>query len=348
MVPGAEVYHLRRDAEVAKVIITTGDRVYTQVDSGLSTGQRYAYDVVAVDSAGATGHRSRSLTVIPGKLPTVVAVRRISDRQLSIDFDQPMAASTAEPFRYSLQPDAATPEAVIFDRSRRRAVVAFSSALPESGLVKLRFSGLHSETGAPLDVSAMDVMLEPLVASTRLREAAATSPTAIVAVFDRSVVVDSALVTVDGGDIVVEAVRLGDHDTTIEIQLSEATPLLPLGRPYEIAITGLVDDLGRTISARAFVSLQATELGEVLVFPNPFDPRGQSLSVAGLPTGTRVRIHALSGDLVWSAEEADRDGGLQWNGRNSSGERVAAGIYMLLATHNGRSRRTRVAVLPGR
>jgi len=71
-------------------------------------------------------------------------------------------------------------------------------------------------------------------------------------------------------------------------------------------------------------------------------------AVAGLPEGSRVRIYNLSGDLVWTGEETDGDGGLQWNGRNNSGEPVAAGIYLLLASHQGRQRRTRIAVLPGR
>ena len=347
-VSGAGSYRLRRDGADVGSILDTGRQSYAQVDSGLSTGQRYAYDVVAVDSSGATGHRSRILTVMPGNLPTVVGIRRSSSHQLSIDFDQPMAATTAEPFRYSLLPDVATPQAVIFDRSGRRAVVTFSSALPQSGVVSLRFSGLRSAAGAPLNVGAVDVTLAPLVAGTRLHEAAATSPTAIVAVFDRPVVIDAAVVIVDGGAIVVESVRLTDHGTTVEIQLSDATPLRPLGRPYEVAIAGLTDDLGRAISVRAFVTLEAAALDEVLVFPNPFDPRAHSLSVAGLPAGTRVYIYALSGDLVWSSEEADGDGGLQWNGRNTGGERVAAGIYVLLATHGGRSLRTRFAILPGR
>ncbi|MDA0335794.1 MAG: VCBS repeat-containing protein, partial [bacterium] len=347
-VPGAAAYHLRRNGEVVARISDTADPSYTHVDTGLTTGQPYAYDMVAVDTTGAMGHNTHTQSVIPGKLPAVVAVRRSSAQQLAIDFDQPMSDATAESFRYTLQPEVSTAEAVIFDRSRRRAIVAFASILPEEGNVSLHFAGLRSAAGAPLEVDSTAVQLAPLFAAARLRQVMVVSPFVIAALFDRPVSVGRATVHIDDGAIGVEGVRVRDADGAVEIRLSPATPLRPLGRDYEVVLAGLMDDLGRSFSARAFVTLQAAQLDELLVFPNPVDPIVQDLSVAGLPSGTRVRIHTLGGELVWSGEETDGDGGLQWNGRNAAGAPVAAGVYLLLATHEGRTRYCRVAVLPHR
>ena len=347
-VPGALAYRIRRDDMEHVQIAATDASAFVYTDSGLTAGREYLFGVVAIDSTGASGHRTRGLTVTPGPLPGVVVAGRQSSRQLTVEFDQPMGPQVAEPFRYRLFPDVAAAEAVIVDRSRRRVVIAFATDLPDDGVVRLVMSGLRSEQGAPLTTTAIDIVLVPLVAATRLLKASATSPLAIAAEFDRPVAVDAAVVVVDGGNLHVDNVRAGERDTSVEIVLSPDTPLRPLGRHYEVTLNGLIDDLGRGVEARVFVSLQATLLDEIIVFPNPANPLTQEMSVAGLPEGSRVRIYNLSGDLVWTGEETDGDGGLQWNGRNNSGEPVAAGIYLLLASHQGRQRRTRIAVLPGR
>ena len=347
-VPGAVAYRIRRDDEDLVQIADTEAPAYGYLDSGLTAGRAYSYRVVAIDSTGATGHRTRGLTVTPGPLPRVVGAGRQSSRQITVQFDQPMGPEVAEPFRYRLLPDVAVAEAVILDRSGRRVVIAFSTDLPDDGVVSLVLSGLRSEQGAALKTTAIDIDLVPLVAATRLLRATATSEVSIVAVFDRPVTLDAAVVVVDGGNLHLDEVRSGERDTWVEILLSPDTPMRPLGRRYEVTLKGLVDDLGRGVEARVFVALQATRLDEIIVFPNPLNPLTQEMTVAGLPEGSRVRIYSLSGELVWSGEETDGDGGLQWHGRNHTGEPVAAGIYLLLASHEGRQRRTRIAVLPGR
>ncbi|MBT6144895.1 MAG: VCBS repeat-containing protein, partial [Gemmatimonadetes bacterium] len=286
IVPGAASYRVRRDQRDLVRIVDSGAQSISFTDSGLVAGVPHVYDIAAVDSAGRTGHHTQALTAMPASLPKVITAQRSSRQQLTINFDQPMGAATVEPFRYSLLPDVATAEAVILDRSGRRAVIAFSAALPDSGVVNLRFAGLHSVQGAPLGTQAVDVMLSQLVAATRLREATATSAVTIRAFFDRPVDVAQAVVIVDGGAVDVETVRNTAQDAVL-IQLSATTPLRPLGRRYEVAMSGFVDDLGRSVSARVFVTLQATELDELLVFPNPLDPAEQRLSVAGLPVGTQ-------------------------------------------------------------
>ncbi|HCL27643.1 MAG TPA: hypothetical protein DIC52_04300 [Candidatus Latescibacteria bacterium] len=344
----AVAYRLRRDDEEVARIVDDQALRYAYIDSALTAGESYLYDLAAIADNGSVGHHTPILSVVPGALPKVIGARRVSSTQLTVEFDQSMGLEVAQPFRYRLQPEVATAEAVIVDRSRRRAVVAFAVDLPDGGLVSLHFSGLRSATGAPLATASVDFELITRVAATRLLEVMVTDPLAMVARFDRPLALAEAVVIVDGGAIQVQHLALGADGLSVEIELSSATPLRPLGRRYEVQLTGFIDDLGRAVEGRAFVNLQAQQLDEILIFPNPVDPLTQQLSVAGLPLGSRVQLFTLNGDLLWSGQENDGDGGLQWNGRNRSGEPVAAGVYLLLAQHQGRSRRARFAVLPGR
>jgi hypothetical protein len=76
---------------------------------------------------------------------------------------------------------------------------------------------------------------------------------------------------------------------------------------------------------------------KVYAYPNPVRADyGGMITIKGLMNNTNVKIVNLRGDLV---NEGTSTGGLYtWNGRNSRGERVATGVYMVLATDSEGSR----------
>ena len=131
----------------------------------------------------------------------------------------------------------------------------------------------------------------------------------------------------------------------VVVELAPETPLRPAGRRYEIYVIGLRDERDLPVEGRIFVSVAAAELGEVTVFPNPFDPTRQELTFAGLPLDTKIHILTTSGEVIRVLEEADGDGGVQWDGRNASGRPVQSGIYLFVASHGGLSQDGKVAVL---
>ena len=80
-------------------------------------------------------------------------------------------------------------------------------------------------------------------------------------------------------------------------------------------------------------------------FPNPFRPAQGRLTFAFLPPQAQVYIFALSGRLVQTLSEEDRDGGVQWDGQNQAGEGVASGVYFFRAVHGGKSRSGKFALV---
>ena len=86
-------------------------------------------------------------------------------------------------------------------------------------------------------------------------------------------------------------------------------------------------------------------MGDIVVFPNPFNPERGEVTFGQLPLNARVRIFSLAGDLIRSLEETDGDGGLQWDGRNAAGRAVESGVYYYLVSHGGSTRRGKVALI---
>ena len=78
--------------------------------------------------------------------------------------------------------------------------------------------------------------------------------------------------------------------------------------------------------------------GPVRVYPNPFIPstamRG-TLKFEGMPAGSQIRIYTPSGLMVWEGKVIVPNI-LEWNGKMSSGKRVAPGTYLWVADGRGR------------
>jgi hypothetical protein len=96
----------------------------------------------------------------------------------------------------------------------------------------------------------------------------------------------------------------------------------------------------------------ANDLGDVLMYPNPYrgssgdrasgddnDPARNRVYFENITPTTRIRIHTISGELVTTLENpsaANRS--LEWDLTNSRGARVASGVYIVLMTDNDGNR----------
>jgi len=74
---------------------------------------------------------------------------------------------------------------------------------------------------------------------------------------------------------------------------------------------------------------------ELTIFPNPVEPGEQSpIAINGLARNARVKITDISGKLV--AEGTATGGQFVWSGTDYNGRRVTSGVYLVMASTNGR------------
>lgn len=83
----------------------------------------------------------------------------------------------------------------------------------------------------------------------------------------------------------------------------------------------------------------------IRIFPNPLRPAlGQTaMRFQNLPAGARLRIYALSGELVRDLS-AEAGGTAVWDGTDKAGNRAASGVYFIYAQGNGTKKTVRAAV----
>ncbi len=96
-------------------------------------------------------------------------------------------------------------------------------------------------------------------------------------------------------------------------------------------------DAGISVLSRSITD-EEDEITEIKVYPNPADiGAGQSVYFSELPINSFITIYTSSGDPVINLEPQDADfaGRFVWDGRNSSGTRVASGIYLFSVTGGG-------------
>ena len=350
-VSGAVAYHLYRgDSTGDGGLLTLAENVTGTVyeDAELVPGKSYRYAVSALTAEEIEGFRSAVVTAHPADPPEIVEVERLARHQLGLLFDAPMASSVNESYRYRLEPDVGQPSSANADRAGLRVVLSFPLALPDSGDFTLRVFGLRSASGAALSAagSSISLVLTPLKHAARVLRAEVRSPHAVSLLFSAPVSLTGKvdeIFDVDGGHITVVGAVVDGAEVILEF--SQETPLRPFGRRYEIRIAGLRDEGGLAVEGRIFVSIAAADLGEVAVFPNPFNPALGELTFGRLPRDTKIHILSPSGEVVRVLEESDGDGGAQWDGRNASGRPVQSGVYFFLVTHGGSSQSGKLAVL---
>jgi uncharacterized repeat protein (TIGR01451 family) len=74
--------------------------------------------------------------------------------------------------------------------------------------------------------------------------------------------------------------------------------------------------------------------GNPVVFPNPFNPKtakGGTLKFANMVPGSVIQIFTISGEAV--AAISAQSPNVEWNGKNSGGSSMAAGIYFFVITN---------------
>jgi hypothetical protein len=91
----------------------------------------------------------------------------------------------------------------------------------------------------------------------------------------------------------------------------------------------------------------STTLGGIRVFPNPWradQHSDRTITFDRLPVNSTIKIFTLSGHEVRTLS-AD-NGSASWDRTNDSGDKVASGIYLYLATDNqGNQSRGKLAII---
>ncbi len=127
--------------------------------------------------------------------------------------------------------------------------------------------------------------------------------------------------------------------TQVQVRIADRA-LGATGLQTSIIIVDMQGASGAQLAAEgtvATLSAFAETLDDVYVFPNPYEAaRHQDrMTIAGLPRQATVRIFSMQGLLVRRLEEADGNGGTDWDLRDESGQSVPSGVYLVQVEAEG-------------
>jgi hypothetical protein len=96
----------------------------------------------------------------------------------------------------------------------------------------------------------------------------------------------------------------------------------------------------------------SASLGGVKAYPNPWQPgsggrfdAAAGVTFANVPTGGRIKIFTIMGELVRALEVSAADANTKvWDGRNTDGHKAASGVYIVLVKSGSTERTLKVAV----
>ena len=120
---------------------------------------------------------------------------------------------------------------------------------------------------------------------------------------------------------------------------------LPLETRVNVGERTITATLNHFSVFQLMVRTAATNLANVIVYPNPFYAnRGQGfVTIDRLPSNAKVRVYTLSGDKVWEGS-AGTTGVVIWRGANKSGNLVASGVYLAVIDSSAGKKVLKIAV----
>lgn len=98
-------------------------------------------------------------------------------------------------------------------------------------------------------------------------------------------------------------------------------------------------------AAFALAGRTDTALDGVFAYPQPFTPGGAPLTFAEISQDAVIRLYTATGVLIKTLREEDGDSRLLWDGREESGDAVAAGVYYYVISSASEKRRGKIMVI---
>ena len=321
-------------------------------DEHLTPETTYFYAVTGLDPDATHQESARSpiLRATPSVPPRLLTAVALSLYQVAANFDDPLGSSARVPSHYRITGGIGAPSSAILDRGGRRVVLSLARELMPGQEYGLIVQDISDTCGVSIsdEADSARFVATKMSSSVQIVSVRALSPAEIEVVFSDPVDPNwnaSSSYALSGDARVVSVSTDSSDLRVIRLTLDARAPLEPRGYPYELAVNGVLDIRGCSISDRALFRVAAEELSAVSVFPHPARPDREGVRFGGLTARATIRIYTIEGVLVRTLTETGGDGGLVWDGRNERGEMVGSGIYLYRVEDEDAHREGKFAVI---
>ncbi len=317
------------------------------VDTGLVAGTEYLYVLESKNALLSPAYSIFSNAVVlephaNGRLDSVVAV---AADQVRLYFNVPVQADGSDLPRFVLNGDQSPSSVISSGDANPTLLLSFTEAFLPSNLLQVDSSFLDARRGVfdPASLlQAFDWLADTSSSAFFSRWEIVDAKTARIWFNEpmTSSVLDVGLYGLQPVGRVIGVDFADASQESIDVQVEDAV-FGALGYPVSVILNGGEAVSGAQMSTKegnvATFSASQADLSQVYVYPNPYQGNDffDGVRFANLVERCTVTVYTPSGRTVVTLEEGDGDGGLEWNLRNTAGERVRPGMYLFRVEAEG-------------
>ncbi|NUM82459.1 VCBS repeat-containing protein, partial [bacterium] len=355
-VPSAESYKVYRGTSVDNMEFAfdvTATRADT-LDTNVTINQLYYYGVTAV-----VGGIENALSVIqtarPNRKPFVTGAQISGRQHVVVKFSEKMDADKlANIGSYELN-SVGFPMTALPKKNGEEVLLTFPEMAP--GNYWLTVNGVRDSDRTPIDTAfhSVEIIIPAIVQKFYLEKIIYLGNNSIDLYFSEAVASapaeNVANYSVEPGFQTTEAVLDAGNPKIVHIKVAGAYPIGAIGISYIIKVKNLVAESGNILDeAEGNVSsiiLTQNTLDHVFTYPNPYraDDAPQGLMFANLTPTATIKIYSLSGVYINTLEETDQDGGVLWDLKDRSGNKIPSGIYYFIVESGKQKKRGKFAIV---
>jgi subtilisin family serine protease len=319
------------------------------IDSSVIENQHYYYALQTVDFSYDSDRSKLSPTysAIPNIPPAIDTLIIKNDSQIELYFSESMDISTILPKNFVIHTaDNPTTSAISFLHGRA-VLLSFSNPFIDEYNYQMELIALRDTNRTPLPVNesvisfayALQNSIKPYVREWKVDSGHLLTLTFNVPMNSNTLLNTSNYVLEPSGS--VEKIEVADElQQKFVLHLSSDTYGSSSGITTYLSLNNLqtVDGIILEEGNRIALVNVTNSISDLMVYPQPATIDNDWLMFSNIAEGTIIRIFDINGHFIAQFEENDQNGGVRWDLRDQSGNKVSSGIYIYYATFDNQTK----------
>ncbi|MBX7151266.1 S8 family serine peptidase [bacterium] len=354
--PSAELYKIYRGTALDSMEFAFNvTAVHTDtLDTSVTINQLYYYGITAIVS-GIESDLSPVQTVRPNRKPYIVSAQASGREHVIVKFSEKMDVNKLTAVgSYELN-SVGFPMTALPKKNGEEVLLTFPSITP--GNYWLTVNDITDTDRTPIDTTLHSIEITIPLATPKffLEKTIYLGNNSIDLYFSEAVTSASAgniiNYSVEPDFQTTEAAIDAVNPKTVHIKITGSHPIGAIGIRYIIKVKNLMAESGsildETEGNTSSIVLTQNTLDHVFTYPNPYRPdeAPQGMMFANLTPTATIKIYSLNGVYINTLEETDQDGGVLWDLKDRSGNKVPSGIYYYIVESEKQKKRGKFAVV---
>lgn len=353
---GLDGFKIHKKYSQESSVIYTDSSTTSYIDTDVIADTTYYYQLIAYEGSEES-LPTKEEEAIPGSIPEISSVKMISSNAIELCFSTALSIESANLQNYYIN-SMGYPTSCIRTANFAAIIVSYEDKFQEKNApFNLNIKNLKSVNSVAMPDTIIDVDYEHDVVSPYITNSSFEEGNVVQIEFSEEMDIQTSTEInnyhLDFPEEFenIEVINIDYDNNKIRLNLSQN--LKPSSQSYFIKVRGVKDTGGNSIlpgKNTVKITLPITDLGSIVVGPNPAKPENNTVYFKNLPTTGRAKIYIydFAGDVInkiQSPQLSSNYNTVEWKRENSNGKKVASGIYFYMVKYNNKFKKGRIAII---